>query len=247
MKINWIFSNYRQQAIQKVIAALKDYEEISGQLVSFEKTAFYMHPRTPERVVARVHRATGCVHKSFPFTYLGCPVYVGRKKCIYFASVVDKVKAKCLSWQRRVLSKGGKADALSLPFQSSVFCSACICGVCPFGDSELSEAVVFDATSFYGFPSLGAIGVDENQGENCDCGDVSDDNCDNRAGFETGEIKGGVRRDPAGKFRRDFDGESVEGNVEVPQIGSPVVGRQRSVYQIRRQIQFLDGVEPAVK
>nr|GMD43961.1 uncharacterized protein LOC109153875 [Ipomoea batatas] len=99
----------RQQAIQKVIAALKDYEEISGQLVSFQKTAFYMHPRTPERVVARVRRATGCVHKSFPFTYLGCPVYVGRKKCIYFASVVDKVKAKCLSWQRQVLSKGGKA------------------------------------------------------------------------------------------------------------------------------------------
>ncbi|XP_019198182.1 PREDICTED: uncharacterized protein LOC109192010 [Ipomoea nil] len=32
-----------------------------------------------------------------------------RKKCIYFTSIVDKVKAKCLSWQRRVLSKRGKA------------------------------------------------------------------------------------------------------------------------------------------
>nr|GMD98896.1 uncharacterized protein LOC109147218 [Ipomoea batatas] len=55
-----IFSTNRQQAIQKVIAALKDYEEISGQLV----------------------------------------------------------KAKCLSWQRRVLSKGGKAVLITSVLQA---------------------------------------------------------------------------------------------------------------------------------
>nr|GMC69041.1 hypothetical protein Iba_chr03aCG2940 [Ipomoea batatas] len=79
---------------------------------------------------------------------------------------------------------------------SPVFCSACICGICPFGDSELTKAVVSDAVSEASasasasaclcvFKHLGAIGVDENQGKNCDCGDVSDDNCDNQAGFET--------------------------------------------------------------
>ncbi|XP_019179053.1 PREDICTED: uncharacterized protein LOC109174263 [Ipomoea nil] len=77
-----------------------------------------MHPRTPVRVVDEVRRGTGCAHNDFPFTYLGCPVYIGRKKCIYFASAIDKVKAKCLSWQRRVPSKGGKAVLISSVLQA---------------------------------------------------------------------------------------------------------------------------------
>ncbi|XP_019163198.1 PREDICTED: uncharacterized protein LOC109159551 [Ipomoea nil] len=77
-----------------------------------------MHPRTPDRVLQRVRRATRCIRRSFPFTYLGCPVYVGRNKCIYFSPTVDKVKAKCLSWERRVLSKGGKATLITSVLQA---------------------------------------------------------------------------------------------------------------------------------
>ncbi|XP_019155176.1 PREDICTED: uncharacterized protein LOC109152048 [Ipomoea nil] len=100
-----IFSTARLGAIQEVIGALKEYEEISVQLVSFQKSAFYMHPRTPAYKIEQIRRATGCVHNQFPFTYLGCPVYIGRKKCIYFASVVDKVKAR---WITADLSRIGQ-------------------------------------------------------------------------------------------------------------------------------------------
>ncbi|XP_019183220.1 PREDICTED: uncharacterized protein LOC109178127 [Ipomoea nil] len=113
-----IFSTARLRAIEVVIGALKEYEEISGQLVSFQKSAFYMHPRTPAHEIEQICQATGCMHKQFPFTYLGCPVYIGRKKCIYFASVIDKVKARCLSWQCRLLSKGGKAILISSVLQA---------------------------------------------------------------------------------------------------------------------------------
>ncbi|XP_019167180.1 PREDICTED: uncharacterized protein LOC109162927 [Ipomoea nil] len=104
-----IFCTARLGEITKVISALKDYEEISGQLVSFQNSAFYMDPRTPVRVIDEVRRGTGCAHNDFPFTYLGCPVYIGRKKRIYFASVIDKVKAKCLSWQQRPARRPSKS------------------------------------------------------------------------------------------------------------------------------------------
>ncbi|XP_019160065.1 PREDICTED: uncharacterized protein LOC109156681 [Ipomoea nil] len=86
-----IFSTGRHGAICKVIRALKDYEGISGQMVSFPKSAFYMHLDTSGRVIRRIGDITRCIHRSFPFTYLGCPMYVGRKKCVYFSSVVDKL------------------------------------------------------------------------------------------------------------------------------------------------------------
>ncbi|XP_019157299.1 PREDICTED: uncharacterized protein LOC109153867 [Ipomoea nil] len=86
-----IFSTGRQGVICKVIRALKDYEGISGQMVSFPKSAFYMHPDTSGRVIRRIRDITRCIHRSLPFTYLGCPIYVERKKCVYFSSVVDKV------------------------------------------------------------------------------------------------------------------------------------------------------------
>lgn len=113
-----IFSTGKSNAIGHVVRALKEYEDISGQLVSFQKSAFYMHPRTTARVIRRMRTATRCIHRPFPFTYLGCPVYTGRKKCIYFSPVIDKVKAKCQGWQRRLLSKGGKAVLVSSVLQS---------------------------------------------------------------------------------------------------------------------------------
>ncbi|XP_019168027.1 PREDICTED: uncharacterized protein LOC109163776 [Ipomoea nil] len=85
-----IFSTGRQGAICKVIRALKEYEEISGQMVSFPKSDFYMHPDTSGWVIRRIRDITGCIHRPFPFTYLGCLIYVGKKKCVYFSSVVDK-------------------------------------------------------------------------------------------------------------------------------------------------------------
>ncbi|XP_019178136.1 PREDICTED: uncharacterized protein LOC109173355 [Ipomoea nil] len=55
-----IFSTARLGAIQEVINALNEYEEISGQFVSFQKSVFYMHPRTPAREIDEIRRVTAC-------------------------------------------------------------------------------------------------------------------------------------------------------------------------------------------
>nr|GMC73909.1 uncharacterized protein LOC109157602 [Ipomoea batatas] len=58
-----IFSTGRQGAICRVIRALKEYEEIFGQMVSFPKSAFYMHPRTSNNVIRRIRDVTRCIQK----------------------------------------------------------------------------------------------------------------------------------------------------------------------------------------
>nr|GMD12839.1 uncharacterized protein LOC109153875 [Ipomoea batatas] len=95
------------------------YEDVTiPRFTQPPSTPHIHHLAYADDVVARVRRATVCVHKSFPFTYLGCPVYAGRKKYIYFASVVEEVKAECLSWQRRVLSKGRKTVLMTSVLQA---------------------------------------------------------------------------------------------------------------------------------
>lgn len=48
-------------------------------------------------------------HKEFPIKYLGCPLYVGRKKIAIFSELVTKVLQKISSWHAKFLSTGGRA------------------------------------------------------------------------------------------------------------------------------------------
>ncbi|KAI5639246.1 hypothetical protein M9H77_00571 [Catharanthus roseus] len=55
---------------------------ISGQKINKEKSAFLTgNASSPERN-ALIHQMTGFSQKSFPFTYLGCPIFKGQRKII---------------------------------------------------------------------------------------------------------------------------------------------------------------------
>jgi len=41
--------------------------------------------------INRIRRCTGFMDKGFPSTYLGCPIYVGRKMISYFDDMVAKL------------------------------------------------------------------------------------------------------------------------------------------------------------
>ncbi|KAL3529803.1 hypothetical protein ACH5RR_009125 [Cinchona calisaya] len=57
------------------------------------------------RVISRI---TSFVHKTLPFTYLGCPLHKGRKKKQVFQPMVEKVKQKIVGWKLKMLFLGGK-------------------------------------------------------------------------------------------------------------------------------------------
>ncbi|KAH0712013.1 hypothetical protein KY289_007972 [Solanum tuberosum] len=87
---------------------LRRYELISGQMINLNKSLYYLHDNTPLIVGMRLRRITGIKQGNFSFTYMGCPVFYGRRKRAHFEEFVKKVKNRLLMWQNRWLSYGGK-------------------------------------------------------------------------------------------------------------------------------------------
>ncbi|KAH9687878.1 hypothetical protein KPL70_014934 [Citrus sinensis] len=79
---------------------LHHYETVSGQLINQSKSNFY----------TIVQSITGFQPRQFPFTYLGCPVYVRgvRIRIRHFDDIIRKIRGRISGWANRLLSFGGK-------------------------------------------------------------------------------------------------------------------------------------------
>ncbi|XP_060177942.1 uncharacterized protein LOC132607882 [Lycium barbarum] len=95
-------------SLKKMMRRLRNYEKASGQLVNTDKSCYYVHHKVSARVNSKIKRYTKMRNDSFPFTYLGCPVFYGRRKLIYYEDLIKKVMKRILSWQNRLLSFGGR-------------------------------------------------------------------------------------------------------------------------------------------
>ncbi|XP_031095329.1 uncharacterized protein LOC115999629 [Ipomoea triloba] len=104
-----VFTTGRGDDLRNVMHTLENYENQSGQLVNKAKSGFYLHKNVRREVVTKVKVITKFQQKDFPFTYLGCPVYMGRKNVSLFAALVDRVSTRCRGWHTKLLSQGGKA------------------------------------------------------------------------------------------------------------------------------------------
>lgn len=83
-----LFCSGEAYSIKKMMKVLRDYELVSGQMIKLDKSLFYLHDKVPPRVAARIKRITGIRQDGFPFTYLGCPILYGRRKKVYFDSLI---------------------------------------------------------------------------------------------------------------------------------------------------------------
>ncbi|KAK4706801.1 hypothetical protein R3W88_033633 [Solanum pinnatisectum] len=97
---------------------LNDYEETSGQLVNKDKSHFMIHSSTFNNTRNRIKKATGYRQKEGIITYLGCPLFVGRPRIIYFSDLINKVLTRITGWQTKILSYGGKAILIKHVLQS---------------------------------------------------------------------------------------------------------------------------------
>ncbi|KAG5615555.1 hypothetical protein H5410_015379 [Solanum commersonii] len=86
---------------------LRGYELVSGQKVNKDKSFFYLHEKTLLIMTIRLRKLTGLKPGNFPFIYLGCPVYYGRKHRRYYKGLIKKIVARIYSWQNRFLTFGG--------------------------------------------------------------------------------------------------------------------------------------------
>lgn len=69
-------------------------------------------------LTVNIRRIIGIRQGIFPFTYLGYPIFYGRKNKGHFEDLIKKVMKRLHSWQRRFLSYEGKYILIAHVLQS---------------------------------------------------------------------------------------------------------------------------------
>lgn len=90
-----------------MMTVLRNYEQVSGQLINKSKSLFYLHDKVPLIFTVRLRKLVGIRNGEFRVTYLGCPVYYGKKRA-YYEDNIRKLSRRILAWQNRFLTFGGK-------------------------------------------------------------------------------------------------------------------------------------------
>lgn len=83
-----LFSSGDIVSISMIMKKLELYELVSRQLVNKTKSSFLVSPNTLLGIIDDIRLITGNSQSHFPFTYLGCPIFLGRKKIEYFGNMV---------------------------------------------------------------------------------------------------------------------------------------------------------------
>ncbi|XP_071909715.1 uncharacterized protein [Coffea arabica] len=94
--------------MQVLEEVLEDYQASSGQLLNNSKSCFFMSPKATEAHKNHVHKVTGFSFKEFPIRYLGCLIFVGRKKNSLFTHLIEAMGSRIQQWNRSWLSIGGR-------------------------------------------------------------------------------------------------------------------------------------------
>ncbi|KAK5819432.1 hypothetical protein PVK06_024432 [Gossypium arboreum] len=98
---------------------IKEYEEISGQRVNFEKSLIYFRANVVANVKDTITNILGVRLTSNPKKYLGLPMMVGRRKNWAFANFLDWFRRRIAGWSLRYLSMGGKEVFVKSVLQST--------------------------------------------------------------------------------------------------------------------------------
>ncbi|KAH0772311.1 hypothetical protein KY290_016292 [Solanum tuberosum] len=113
-----LFTSGRQKTLKLIMRTLKNYEETSGQLINSDKSHFMVHTSAFNSTKDRIKRITGFKLREGTLTYLGCPLFVGRPRIVYFSDLINKVLCRITGWQTRLLSYGGRAILVKHVLQS---------------------------------------------------------------------------------------------------------------------------------
>ncbi|XP_070004648.1 uncharacterized protein [Nicotiana sylvestris] len=86
-----IFCSGSSNSIKLVMNVIDNYERSSGQMVNRDKSYFLTAPNTTATRINGIRKCSGFMDKNFLFTYLGCPLYVDRKKIVFFDNMISKI------------------------------------------------------------------------------------------------------------------------------------------------------------
>ncbi|WMV30196.1 hypothetical protein MTR67_023581 [Solanum verrucosum] len=113
-----IFTSGREESLKLIMETLSTYEDTSDQLINKGKSHFMVPKDTPSHLIDMIQEITGFNQRESPINYLGCPLYIGGQRIIYYSDLVAKVVKKISGWHSRILSFGGKATLVKHVLQS---------------------------------------------------------------------------------------------------------------------------------
>lgn len=103
-----LFTRGHRRSLRALFDFIGRYEKASGQLINKDKSFFVASPRCSPLQGRIISSLVGIRRSTLPFRYLGCTLYTGRCKKVYFASLVQSVRNKLDGWQARLLTPGGR-------------------------------------------------------------------------------------------------------------------------------------------
>ncbi|WMV46087.1 hypothetical protein MTR67_039472 [Solanum verrucosum] len=86
-----IFTAATRSSLQLIMKTLSTYEAVSDQSINKENSHFMVPTNTPMETIDMVKDITGFYQKASPISYLGCPLYIGGQRIIYYSELVAKV------------------------------------------------------------------------------------------------------------------------------------------------------------
>jgi len=113
-----IFTSGKRLDIQLIMKTLITYEQVSNQLINRDKSHFMIPVDSPQDITDIIKAETGFTQKDSPINYLGCPLYIGGQRIIYYSQLVDKVAKRISGWQSRLLNFGGRLILVKHVLQS---------------------------------------------------------------------------------------------------------------------------------
>ncbi|CAA6657145.1 unnamed protein product [Spirodela intermedia] len=91
-----LFLNGCKRSIRGLMSIISRYERAAGQLVNASKSSFIV----------------GFSRGHLPFDYLGCLIFLGRRRIHYFDALVGKLRKKLAGWKLQLLSPGGRIQLI---------------------------------------------------------------------------------------------------------------------------------------
>ncbi|KAG5621477.1 hypothetical protein H5410_006695 [Solanum commersonii] len=93
-----VTSGGNNKSIKLIKHQIRRYEKASGQQVNDSKSFFITAPKTVSNRINRLRRVIGYMDNTFPFSYLGCPIYNGKKNLRYFDGMLAKIVKRLNGW-----------------------------------------------------------------------------------------------------------------------------------------------------
>ncbi|CAM8999449.1 unnamed protein product [Rhodiola kirilowii] len=97
---------------------LKNYENISGQIINYHKSELVLSPNVTDPVKSYFQTMLSVKIVSHHDKYLGLPLTLKRKLTINFSGIIDKFCSKTEGWHAKNLSVGGKEVLIKAVLQA---------------------------------------------------------------------------------------------------------------------------------